>query len=54
MSKKFNIGEEGEIDENNGENQGGIKLDGDQQQQAQKKGGCCGGGNAKNSENKEN
>jgi Ras-related protein Rab-6A len=54
MSKKYNIGEEGESGENNGENQGGIKLDGDQQQQAPKKGGCCGGGNTKNSENKEN
>ena len=42
MSKKFNIGEEGEIDDNNGENQGGVKLDNDQQQQqAKKKGGCC-------------
>ena len=54
ISKKFKIGEEGETDENNGENKGGIKLDSDQQQQqAQKKGGCCGGNN-RSSEAKEN
>ena len=49
MSKKFAIGEEGEVDDNNGENQGGLKLDGEQQQQVQKKGGCCGGGSNKSS-----